>query len=101
LAIVHATQGTFLLVGSARDNGLYACRIAPKGIGSATKLFDLPDPNAHIRKIKILSKNRMEIQVIPFTYSLIAQASKQDRIYYDATWNPDSKRWQIYEKNKK
>jgi len=98
LALAHTTQGAFLLVGSARDNGLYACRITPRGIAPATKLFDLPDPNAHIRKIKIRSKNRMEIQAIPFTYSLIAQASKQDRIYYDVVWNPNGQQWKIYKK---
>ena len=98
LAIIHAAGGKYLLAGSARDHSLYAFAMT-KGHGAEGtphKVLDLPDPNAHIRKIKILSRNRLELQTIPFTYSLIAQTARQDRIHYEAQWRPAKQQWKVH-----
>ena len=96
MAIIKSKKGKFLLVGSARDNGLYAYTIE-KGKLSATvqKLLELPAANEHIRKIKVKEKNLLELQSIPFSYALIAQTSKRDRILYHATWNKAASHWSI------
>jgi hypothetical protein len=96
LAIVHTRRGKFLLAGSARNNGLYAYEIK-QGIlnASAVKLLDLPDPNEHIRKIKVSGENSLVLQSIPFSYSLIARSAKQDRTHFNARWLPDRSMWQI------
>jgi len=98
LAIVHAAGGKYLLAGSARDHGLYAFALTQEHGAEETphKLLDLPDPNAHIRKIKVLSRNRFELQTIPFTYSLIAQTARQDRIHYEAQWLPAQQQWKLH-----
>jgi len=88
MTIIKSKKGKFLLVGSARDNGLYAYNI-DKGKLSATaqKLLELPVANEHIRKIKVKDKNLLELQSIPFSYALIAQTAKQDRIFYHVKFN--------------
>jgi hypothetical protein len=57
--------------------------------------MELPSVNEHIRKIKIYKKNTLELQTIPFTYTLIARATKQARIYYRAQWDDKIKVWQL------
>ncbi len=96
LAVLHAAKGKYLLAGSARDNGLYAFAI-DKGKLSETpvRLLEIPDPNEHIRKIKIKGPNHLELQTIPFTYSMIARTAKKDRTHYDAFWHPDTKLWGV------
>ena len=96
MVLVKTSRGKFLLIGSARDNGLYAYpviedRLALKPI----KLLTLSDPNEHIRKIKISGKNKFELQSIPFAYALIAQSDRTDRIYYRANWNKEKEQWEI------
>jgi hypothetical protein len=95
MTILKSEKGKYLLVGSARDNGLYAYTI-DKGKLSATaqKLLELPVANEHIRKIKVKSKNLLELQSIPFSYALIAQTAKQDRIFYHVKFNKKNK-WNI------
>jgi hypothetical protein len=96
MTIVKSEKGKYLLVGSARDNGLYAYIIRDKKLlDTATKLLELPNPNEHIRKIKVIEKNRLELQSIPFSYALIAQTSKQDRVYYRADWEIKNGYWKI------
>ncbi len=95
MALVRTSLGKFLLVGSARDNGLYAYplkkdRLLPKPV----RLLTLPDPNEHIRKIKIKGNNTLELQSIPFTYALIARSDRKDRMYYRVTWNREKKQWE-------
>ena len=99
LKIVHTQTGKYLLAGSARDNGLYAFAIT-KGIlaKQPVKLAELPDPNEHIRKIKVTAANQLELQSIPFTYSLIARTAKKDRTHYSATWNSANQEWKIVKK---
>jgi len=96
LAIVHARKGKYLLAGSARDNGLYAFAIEKGRILSKPfRLTQLPDANEHIRKIKVKSADMLELQSIPFTYSLIARTAKKDRTFYRAVWRPEEKVWEL------
>ena len=97
LRTVHTSKGKFLLAGSARDNGLYAFDIAGgKGLASTPhKLLELPDPNGHIRKINLQAENQLELQAIPFSYSLVAQAAKEDRTHFSAKLSPKKQNWQI------
>jgi len=97
LAIVHTSRGKYLLAGSARDSALYAFSMN-KNSGMAQtpiRLFALPDPNEHIRKIKIDAQNKIALQSIPFSYSLIARASKRDRTHFEAEWLEDQQRWNV------
>jgi len=96
LRLLHTKKGKYLLVGAARDNILYAYHIKKNRLeGNPKKIMELPSVNEHIRKIKIYKKNTLELQTIPFTYTLIARATKQDRIYYRAQWDNKIKIWQL------
>jgi hypothetical protein len=96
LAVLHTAKGKYLLAGSARDNGLYAFEIKQGKLSETpVKLLEIPDPNEHIRKIKIKGPNHLELQTIPFTYSMIARTAKKDRTHYDAFWHPDTKLWGV------
>ena len=103
LSIMHTVKGKYLLAGSARDQNLYAFAfdghhgIKPDPI----RILELPDPNAHIRKIKVTSPNHLELQTIPFSYSLIAQSAEKDRVYYDAQWLPKKHTWKISQPSEK
>ena len=102
LRMIHTHKGTFLLAGSARDNGLYAFDIsAEKGLASTPhKILEIPNPNGRIRKISLQAKNQLELQTIPFSYSLVAQAAKEDRTHYLATWSSQKLAWKIEKKSK-
>jgi len=96
MGLVKSSKGKFLLIGSARDNGLYAYPIIQRKLQAIPiKLLELPGANEHIRKIKVKNENTLELQTIPFTYTLIAQTAKKDRIYYDGIWNIKSKEWTV------
>ncbi len=96
MGLVKSSKGKFLLIGSARDNGLYAYPIIQRKLQAIPiKLLELPGANEHIRKIKVKNENTLELQTIPFTYTLIAQTAKKDRIYYDVIWNIKSKEWTV------
>jgi hypothetical protein len=89
----------YLLVGSARDNGLYAFgfengKLAKEPI----KILDIKNPTQYIRKIKIIAKNMLELQTITFSYSLVSRSTgnKLDREYHIATLK-DGK-WEVYKK---
>jgi len=94
MTILRSEKGKYLLVGSARDNGLYAYGMS-KGKLSPTpyKLLELPSANEHIRKIKVKGKNLLELQSIPFSYTLIAQTAKQDRTFYKMLWDSPTESW--------
>ena len=95
LVLLKSSHGKYLLAGSARDNALYTYPITDqKLIDKPIKLLELPNANEHIRKIKVTGINRLELQSIPFSYTLIAQTAKKDRILYDARWNPQGQ-WSI------
>ena len=96
MQIIRSQKGKYLLVGSARDSGLYAYPINKGKLSYiAEKLLELPSVNEHIRKIKIEKKNTLELQSIPFSYTLIAQTAKEDRSHYRAIWNQKTKHWKI------
>lgn len=98
LMLLRSAEGKYLLVGSARDNALYAYPVKEQTLsGTARKLLELPNPNEHIRKIKVTGDNRLELQSIPFSYTLIAQTDKKDRTFYDALWS-SKKGWIIKKK---
>ena len=99
MTILKSNKGKFLLVGSARDNGLYAYRLSEGTLSDTpVKLLELPNANEHIRKIKATGNNRLELQSIPFTYALIAQTAKRDRVYYVADWNDGIHKWKVIHK---
>jgi len=95
LQLIHTTKGKYLLVGSARDNVLYAYSIDlnQKINPHAEKLFELPSVTEHVRGIKVKSDNTLHIESIPFTYSMIAESSGTRRTKYIVTWNHKDSRW--------
>ena len=96
MSMLRSNKGKFLLVGSARDNGLYAYIIKDNKLqNTPIKLLELPSPNEHIRKIKVTGTNILELQSIPFSYALIAQSAFKDREYYHAEWHDDVASWKI------
>jgi len=96
MTIVKSQKGKYLLVGSARDNGLYAFQIRHQELVlQPKKLLTLPSDNEYIRKIKVKGKNNLELQTIPFSYTLISQTSKKDRIYYHTRWDEKSGVWRL------
>ena len=96
MRLINTKTGKHLLVGSARDNGLYAYKVIQGQLSKTPeKLLELPSANEHIKKIKIKGNNHLELQTIPFSYSLIAQSSKKDRGVYDARWNEASNKWSL------
>lgn len=96
MQLINTKKGKHLLVGSARDNGLYAYKVTQGKLSKVPeKLLELPSANEHIKKVKIKAKNHLELQTIPFSYSLIAQSSKKDRGIYDARWNEANNKWEL------
>ena len=96
LKIIRTDKSKFLLLGSARDNGLYRYDLLYQNKSQKpVKIAHLPNHNEHIRKIKIKGKNKLELQAIPFSYTLIAQTAKQDRIIYTLKWDSVLKKWYI------
>ena len=95
LALLKSERGKFLLIGSARKNSLYAYAIKEGKIEDRLiKILDLPLANEHIRKIKIKGSNLLELQTIPFSYTLIAETShKKERNHYLVRWNNKLSKW--------
>ena len=93
LKIVKSTQGKFLLFGGARKNALYALNMETLKV---KKLFELPNTHEHIRKIKVRGKHLLELQTIPFSYTLIAETSGNDvRKYYILRWDEVHSSWNL------
>ena len=105
LTLLKNKKSKYLLAGGARINVLYAFDL--KGYQKENTpidfkpkvLFSLPSPNEYIRKIKIKGLNHLELQTIPFSYTLIAQSTKKDRIFYDLYWNTKIKDWLLKQHN--
>lgn len=100
LLLLRSNNAKYLLAGSARDNGLYAYNLNKtkeinKPIQKFQKIIELTNSNEHIRKIKVIGKNHIKIQTIPFSYALIAQSAKKDRQVYHLYWQNDKKSWQL------
>jgi len=101
LKVAHTSKGKYLLAGSARDNGLYAYAITQGNMEAIPhKFLEIPDPNEHIRKIRIDGKDRLLLETIPFSYSLIARAAKTDRTRYRAVWSKDLNGWNVTKEDK-
>jgi hypothetical protein len=92
---IETDEGAFLLAGSARDNVLYAFRLDGGRLQPPQALLEIPNATERIRKIKVRGPNRLELQTIPFSYSLIAQTAEHDRTHYEAVWSPDRNRWSV------
>lgn len=97
LKLLQTQKGKYLLAGSARDNRLYAYAIQDQKLAAqGEKLLELQDANEHIRKIILRGNNHLELQTIPFTYTLIAQTTDQGvRTNYNAIWDTVSASWNL------
>jgi len=97
IRLLKTKQGKFLLAGSARESALYAFSIKNRVLSeNKIKLLALPNANEHIRKIKVKSSNRLELQTIFFSYTLIAETSgKSERQHYIAKLNTSIGQWEL------
>ena len=97
LTLLKSTKGKFLLMGDARKSQLLAMEIREgRAVDNPIKLLKLPNTLEHIRKIKVRGENLLELQTIPFSYTLIAQTSgEDDRRYYRATWRSSEHFWKV------
>jgi len=99
LAIIKTTNGKFLLAGSARDSGVYGAQFKNNRVqNNFFKLFELPNPELRVRKIRIIGENKLLLEAIKFNYSLIAQTAKKQREAYIATYNPQTNQWSVQKK---
>ncbi len=98
IALLKNQNGKYLLAGNARDNGVYASKFLNNKIQKDfIKLFDIPNPELRVRKIRVIGKNRLYLEAIKFNYSLIAQTTKKQRIHYIAIYNPQTNSWSVQE----
>lgn len=98
LRLLKSKNGKFLLAGSARKNALYAFKIEQQKIvkDSKIKLLELPSANERIRKIKIKKENILELQTIPFSYTLVAETSdKKERKEYEVEWDDKGSQFRV------
>lgn len=93
LQLIKTTYGKYLLYGSARESGLFALKLESNIMAKPTKLFELPVANQYIRKIRIRANNGLELQTIPFAYSLVAETSSKVRNTYEVIWDSKIERW--------
>ena len=99
LTLLKNKKSKYLLAGGARENVLYAYDLKSyeKKKSPITfkpiVLFSLPSDNEYIRKIKIKGLNHLEIQTIPFSYTLISQSAKNDRHYYQIFYDDSTSKW--------
>ncbi len=99
ITVLKSKDKKYLLAGSAMDNSLYAFEFKGKSLDkAANRLLSLPNPELHIRKIKVVGKNTLQLEAIKFSYSLIAASDNKKRVIYIATYNPTTNRWSIKEK---
>ena len=101
LMLLKNKKSKYLLAGGARANVLYAYDLksyekkkSPISFKPIV-LFSLPSDNEYIRKIKIRGTNHLEIQTIPFSYTLIAQTGQSDRAIYHAIWKEPTNMWKL------
>lgn len=93
IALLRTSKGKYLLYGSARESGMFAIKMLKGTVAKPVKLFELPLANEYIRKIKVRKQNLLEIQTIPFSYSLVAETSSQLRHNYKISWNQELHKW--------
>jgi hypothetical protein len=98
LAWLYSKNGRYLLMGSALDNGVYAVAFKDgKVAGKPVKLFELPNPKMHVRKIRVVAKNTLYLEAIKFSYSLIAETNKKQRAHYRAKYDSKTQKWSVEE----
>ena len=95
LSLLRTSKGKFLLAGSARDSGVHAFAITSKGLQPPSKLFTLPDDKMHVRKIKVKANNTLQLQAIPFSYTLIVETGRQNRTFYQAHKHTNDAAWDV------
>ena len=99
LTIVEDEKGArYLLAGSARDDALYSYEITQDGLSQdRVKLLNVPTATQHIRKIRVKSKDILELETIEFSYSLIASSddSGKYREHYLAKYNSLAKSFEV------
>ncbi len=96
--LLKSNRGKYLLVGSARDNGLYRYEIKGKQLSNIpAKVLELSDFNERIRKITIARDNTLRLETIPFAYTLVAETGEDSTIRenYYAIWSPTLLKWKI------
>lgn len=101
LKVMRTQKGKYLFVGSAKENKLLAFEINSTKLSSTPfTILELPSASEFIRKIVVRGKNHLELQMIPFSYTLIAQTEEWGvRYNYNAKWNPNSTTWKLTQKN--
>jgi hypothetical protein len=94
LKLLRSTYGKHLLYGSATESAMFLLKIEEGVLSSIpVKLFDLPQANEYIRKIRVGVKNHIKVETIPFSYSLVAQTTSKLRNYYEYVWDTKRKIW--------
>ena len=95
LQLIRTDTGKYLLVGNARKNELNAFELKKNKLSlELMTLVKLPNTHEHIRKIKVRGQNLIELQTIPFSYTLIAETSGDDvRKHYAVKWNELISSW--------
>ncbi len=93
ITLADTDHGRVLLAGSAYEPSLYAIPI-DSADQKPIKLFDLLDSNKRIRKIKIIDRDKLLLQVVDFSYSLVAMSSDRYREEYVASYS-GSGSWHI------
>lgn len=96
LAWLQSRSGRFLLAGSALDSAVYAFGFKDGKLAKEPiKLFALPNPKLHVRKIRVVGKDTLRLEAIKFTYSLIAETNKKRRAFYKAVYDAKKKTWSV------
>jgi hypothetical protein len=99
IKILKTSKGKYLLAGSAVESALYAWEMKNNLLNKEpSKLLELPDSTLKIRKIHVSSKNRLKLEAIPFSYSLVVESSKKYRTHYIAIWDSFNQEWIISSK---
>jgi len=95
IKLLSSNRGKFLLIGDARENRLYALEIKSSILQNrAIELFWLPTSQEHIGKIRIKANSRIDIETLPFSYSLIAETTEGDiRKKYSFEWSSKESRY--------
>ena len=94
LSFLYTKTKRYIIAGSAMDSGVYAL-VDKKFI----KLFELPNSQLRVRKIKVIGKNTLYLEAIKFSYSLIAQSSNKQRFHFKARYDSQNGKWEIKEIN--
>lgn len=95
IKLLSSSRGKFLLIGDARKNRLYALEIKSSMLQKRViELFNLPTFQEHIGKIRVKFNGRIDIDTIPFSYSLIVETTEGEiRKKYSFEWSSKESRY--------